>query len=137
MQQTPYELIGGEVGVRNLVDRFYDEMDTLPEAAKIRALHATSLAEARDKLFKFLSGWMGGPQLYTQEYGHPRLRARHLPFPIGVEERDQWLMCMHRAMDAQEITGQVRFHLEQAFFRTADFMRNREETGDSGGSATA
>jgi len=70
---------------------------------------------------------MGGPQLYTQEFGHPRLRMRHMPFAIGVEERDQWLMCMQRAMDAQNITGQVREHLTQAFFRTADFMRNRDE----------
>ncbi len=127
MQQTPYELIGGEAGVRQLVDRFYDEMDTLTEAEKIRGIHAPDLTHAREKLFKFLSGWMGGPQLYTQEFGHPRLRMRHMPFAIGVEERDQWLMCMQRAMDAQNITGQVREHLTQAFFRTADFMRNRDE----------
>jgi len=133
MQQAPYELIGGESGVRQLVDRFYDEMDTLDEAAKLRAIHAPDLSHAREKLFKFLSGWMGGPQLYTQEYGHPRLRMRHMPFSIGIEERDQWLMCMNKAMDAQGITGPVRFHLEQAFFRTADFMRNREEScGDPG-----
>ena len=88
---TPYERLGGEAAVRKLVDRFYDLMDALPEARGIRELHPPDLAGSRDKLFKFLSGWLGGPPLYVEEYGHPRLRARHLPFPIGEAERDAWL----------------------------------------------
>ncbi len=126
--QTPYELLGGETGVRTLVDRFYDLMDTLPEAAGIRALHAADLSGARDKLFKFLSGWLGGPPLYVQEYGHPKLRARHLPFPIGAAERDAWMLCMGRALDESPLEGVARDQLKGAFFRTADHMRNRDMT---------
>ncbi len=123
--QTPYELLGGETGVRQLVDRFYDLMDTLPEATGIRALHAANLTGARDKLFKFLSGWLGGPPLYMEEYGHPKLRARHLPFPIGEAERDAWMLCMGRALDETVLEPLVREQLKAAFFRTADHMRNR------------
>lgn len=123
--QTPYELLGGETGVRRLVDRFYDLMDTLPEAAGIRALHAKDLSGARDKLFKFLSGWLGGPPLYMEEYGHPKLRARHLPFPIGAAERDAWMLCMGRALDESPLEPMARDQLKGAFFRTADHMRNR------------
>ncbi|WP_345306192.1 group II truncated hemoglobin [Candidatus Villigracilis saccharophilus] len=94
-----YDLIGGETGLRTLVDRFYDLMDTSPEARDIRALHAKSLNQSREKLFMFLSGWSGGPSLYIEKYGHPRLRQRHMPFSIGDVERDQWLWCMNKALD--------------------------------------
>ena len=99
MSQTHFEQIGGEEKVRALVDRFYDLMATLPEAAGILALHPPDLTSSREKLFLFLVGWLGGPPLYVQRYGHPRLRARHLPFPIGESERDQWLLCMRQALD--------------------------------------
>lgn len=122
---TPYQLIGGEAAVRALVERFYDLMDLEAAYAGIRALHGNTLDHARDKLFKFLSGWLGGPPLYVEEYGHPRLRARHLPFAIGNSERDQWLACMNQAMDELEVTGALRDHLNQAFFGTADWMRNQ------------
>jgi hemoglobin len=126
MNQTIYEQIGGEQVVRQLIDRFYDLMDTLPEAAGIRALHPASLDESRNKLFWFLSGWMGGPQLYVERFGHPRLRARHLPFPIGESERDQWLLCMGKALD--EVVGDplMRQQIKRSFAQLADFMRNRE-----------
>ncbi len=123
--QAPYALLGGETSVRQLVDRFYDLMGTLPEATGIRALHAADLSGARDKLFKFLSGWLGGPPLYVQEYGHPKLRARHLPFPIGEAERDAWMRCMGQALDETVLEPLVREQLKTAFFRTADHMRNR------------
>jgi hemoglobin len=126
--KTPYEQIGGEAAVRLLVDRFYGLMDTLPEAKTIRALHATDLTSAKNKLFMFLSGWMGGPPLYTDQFGHPRLRARHLPFPIGKSERDAWMLCMRKAMEEVISDPKVRASLEQAFFRTADFMRNELES---------
>lgn len=122
--KTHYELIGGEAAVRQLVERFYGFMDTLPEAKTIRALHATDLTSAKNKLFMFLSGWMGGPPLYTDQFGHPRLRARHLPFPIGTAERDAWMLCMRKAMDDVISDPKLRTALDQAFFRTADFMRN-------------
>ncbi|MGA7949976.1 MAG: group II truncated hemoglobin, partial [Thiobacillaceae bacterium] len=89
--QTPYDVVGGDAGVRRLVDRFYDLMDELPEAYAIRKLHPEDLSGSRDKLYWFLSGWLGGPQHYVERFGHPFLRARHLPFSIGATERDQWL----------------------------------------------
>lgn len=124
---TPYQRLGGEPALRALVDHFYRYMDTLPEAATIRAMHAPDLSEARDKLFKFLSGWLGGPDLYWEEYGHPRLRMRHLPFPIGYRERDQWMLCMQRALADLDLSPALRQGLLGAFGRTADHMVNRAE----------
>lgn len=121
---THYERIGGAEQVRALVERFYDLMDALPEAADIRRLHQKDLSNARQKLFEFLSGWLGGPQLYVEKYGHPRLRQRHLPFPIGEKERDQWLLCMYQAMHDVGVDEALQDELKQSFFRTADFMRN-------------
>jgi hemoglobin len=128
MTQTIYEQIGGEQTVRRLVDRFYDLMDTLPEAAGIRALHPERLDESRNKLFWFLSGWMGGPQLYIERFGHPRLRARHLPFPIGESERDQWMMCMNKALEEVVDNALIRVQLSRSFAQLADFMRNKAES---------
>lgn len=125
--KTPFELLGGAQGVRRLVERFYQLMDTLPEAARIRALHPADLAGSTDKLYKFLSGWLGGPALYVQEFGHPMLRARHLPFPIEAADRDAWLLCMARALDEVELDPLARMQLDQAFYKTADHMRNRDK----------
>lgn len=122
---TAYDRLGGDAGVRALVERFYDEMDRLPEARGIRDLHSPDLTEAREKLYLFLSGWLGGPPLYIQKYGHPRLRARHLPFPIGEAERDQWMLCMTRAIDSLGLTPDFRDQLVATFFQMADHMRNR------------
>lgn len=123
--QTPYALLGGDAAVRALVDRFYDLMDLEPQYAQLRALHAPDLAQAREKLYLFLSGWLGGPGLYIERYGHPILRARHLPFPIGTRERDQWMDCMAQAMVEQDVADDLRKRLLEAFFQTADWMRNR------------
>lgn len=124
---TPYERLGGEAKVRELVDRFYDYMDSLAEAQGIRSLHAKSLRASRNKLFMFLSGWLGGPNLYVEEYGHPRLRRRHLPFSIGQAERDQWMYCMKKALEDIVIDKKLRDELESALWRTADHMRNKAE----------
>ena len=124
---TPYDLLGGETGIRRLVDRFYDLIDTAPEAATIRALHARSLKSAREKLFLYLTGWTGGPPVYVERYGHPRLRARHLPFPISTRERDEWLWCMDRALDEHEMPNELRVHLREQFHSLADHMRNRPD----------
>jgi hemoglobin len=124
---TPYEQLGGEAGVRRLVDRFYDTMDNLPEARTIRGLHAKSLKASREKLFLFLSGWLGGPDLYSPRHGHPRLRARHLPFSIGIAERDQWMACMRKALAEEDIPQALREQLERGFWQTANHMRNRAE----------
>lgn len=124
---TPYELIGGDAGVRRLVDRFYDLMDTAPEAATIRRLHAASLKASREKLYLYLTGWTGGPPVYVEKYGHPRLRARHLPFHISSRERDEWLWCMDRALDEQDIPGELRDFLRETLHRLADHMRNQPD----------
>ena len=127
-EPTPFETLGGAEGVRALVDRFYDLMDELAEARTIRALHPPDLAESREKLYLFLSGWTGGPPLYLEKHGHPRLRARHLPFPIDTAARDAWILCMERALEEHPgLDGVFRQTLLGAFFQTADFMRNRED----------
>jgi hemoglobin len=111
--------------VRTLVDRFYDLMDLEPEYADLRRVHGSDLTAARDKLHWFLSGWLGGPDLYIERFGHPRLRARHLPFAIGIRERDQWLACMNQAMVECGVAEDLRDRLLQSFFQTADWMRNQ------------
>ena len=123
--RTHYESVGGAEGVRRIVDRFYDLMDAAPEAVNVRALHAASLKVSREKLVKFLSGWLGGPQLYVEQYGHPMLRARHMPFPIAERERDEWLWCMRRALDEHAMPDDLRAYLYQRFMQLADHMRNR------------
>ena len=128
-----YEWLGGEAAVRALVDRFYDLMDLESGYAALRALHPTTLDGSRDKLHWFLCGWLGGPQHYTERYGHPMLRARHLPFKIGIRERDQWLACMTQAMRDRELDPQLAQRLGEAFFGTADWMRNRAEPAPSTG----
>ena len=122
---TPFEWIGGEGRVRALVDRFYDLMDIEPGYRVLRASHGSTLDGARDKLFWFLCGWLGGPDHYQQRFGHPRLRMRHMPFSIGIEERDQWLACMTQAMTETGGDPVLRERLQQSFFQTADWMRNR------------
>ena len=119
-----FRRMGGEAGVRRLVDRFYDLMDELAEAREIRALHPDSLDDSRDKLSWFLTGWLGGPPRYVERFGHPRLRARHLPYPIGIKERDQWLSCMDQAMGETGVPEDLRTRLKDSFFQTADWMRN-------------
>jgi hemoglobin len=126
-QPTPYELMGGDAGIRRLVDRFYDLMDTAPEAATIRALHARSLKASREKLYMFLSGWTGGPQLYMERHGHPRLRMRHFPFAIGARERDEWLWCMDTALDEHEMPAPLREALRGKLHALADHMRNQPD----------
>jgi hemoglobin len=122
---TAFERIGGEAGTRALVDRFYDLMDLEPGFAALRALHPTTLEGSRDKLYWFLCGWLGGPQHYTDRFGHPMLRARHLPFSIGIRERDQWLACMGQAMTEVGLEPLLAAKLGESFFGTADWMRNR------------
>lgn len=122
---TPFDWIGGEPAVQALVERFYDLMDLEPQYAAVRATHGSTLDDARQKLFWFLCGWLGGPDHYIQRFGHPRLRMRHLPFAIGIRERDEWVLCMDQAMRETGVDDALRQRLNQSFFQTADFMRNR------------
>ena len=124
---TPYEQIGGDAGVRALVERFYDLMDSSPEAATIRRLHAASLKASREKLYLYLTGWTGGPPVYVERFGHPRLRARHLPFHISSRERDEWLWCMDRALDEHDMPAPLREDLRGKLHALADHMRNQPD----------
>lgn len=125
--QTPYERIGGEEAVRRLCKTFYQIMSETPQTKRIRDMHPDDIQSSEEKLYLFLTGWLGGPDLYVQKYGHPRLRARHLPFPIGLEERDQWLYCMAHALARMELDQLFAEQLMGSFAQTADFMRNEDQ----------
>ncbi|WP_374033544.1 group II truncated hemoglobin [Bdellovibrio bacteriovorus] len=126
-EKKPYELLGGEQVLRQLCKRFYEIMDAVPEAKGIRDMHPGNLQGSEEKLFMFLSGWLGGPGLFVEKYGHPRLRMRHFPFKIGKSERDQWMMCMVQAFDELQIAEPLRSELLHSLLRLADHMRNVEE----------
>ena len=125
VRQSPYEMIGGAAAVRRIVDRFYDIMDSAPEAARIRAMHARDLAPMRERLFEFLSGWLGGPPLYFQRPDHACIVSAHRGFAIGETERDAWMMCMRRALVDCEVAADVRELLDTPFLRMAEAFRNR------------
>jgi len=125
--KTPFERIGGEDAVRSLCQTFYQIMSNTPQSQLIRAMHPNDIAISEEKLYLFLTGWLGGPPLYEDKYGHPRLRARHLPFTIGVEERDQWLYCMAQALKTMALEELFSQQLMSSFVQTADFMRNTPE----------
>jgi hemoglobin len=121
---TPFEWMGGESAVLALTERFYDLMDLEPAYAALRSVHGPDLTDARQKLFWFLCGWLGGPSHYTERFGHPRLRMRHMPFAIGVRERDQWLACMEQAMQETQVDPLLLERLKASFYQTSDWMRN-------------
>ena len=127
--QTLYDLLGGEPEathkIREIVEAFYDVMDSDEKAKTIRLMHPEDLTSSREKLFMFLTGWTGGPQLYTERYGHPFLRRRHLPFKIGEEERDQWIYCMTKGMLNLKMEEKKIKALLNALYPIADFMRNQ------------
>lgn len=125
--RTHYDALGGEAGIRSIVDHFYDLMDSAPEAVHVRALHATSLKASREKLRLFLTGWTDGPQLYVEKFGHPMLRQRHFPFAIGAVERAEWLWCMDRALAEHPMDGALRSYLQQRLHALAEHMRNQPE----------
>ncbi|MBP4043661.1 group II truncated hemoglobin [Chromobacterium violaceum] len=124
-EMTPYQLLGGEGVVRWLTDRFYDIMDSEPSVKPLRDMHPADLAGSRQKLFMFLSGWLGGPSLYMEAFGHPRLRMRHMPFAVDEDARDQWMFCMRQAVSELVVEDWLKDKLLEAFHNTADFMRNR------------
>jgi hemoglobin len=134
MQQTSaFDYLGGQSVIDRIVDDFYSRMDSLPEAQAIRAMHAADLAPINTVLKKYLAEWLGGPKNYSAERGHPMLRARHLPFPIGIAERDAWLACMNGALDAHIAAGPVRENIRDAITNLADWMRNRKDEPPPGG----
>ncbi len=122
---TPFEQIGGQPAVDRIIDLFYDRMETLPEARIIRVLHPEDLGATRAVLKRYLAEWLGGPRAYSEERGHPRLRARHLPFSIGDEERDAWMVCMRGALEEVVTDVSIREWLVEKLSGVADWMRNR------------
>jgi hemoglobin len=133
---TPYDALGGAPALHRLVDRFYELMDELPEAYSARRIHPESLAGANQSLFEFLSGWFGGPPLYTEKKGHPRLRMRHVAYAIGPTERDQWMLCMRTALTEQVDDENLRERLIQTFAHMADHMVNTDDRHGCGGGHT-
>ncbi|RUO56719.1 MULTISPECIES: group II truncated hemoglobin [Pseudidiomarina] len=123
---SQYQQLGGEQGVRAMADRFYDIMESDPRAKDLLELHPQPLTSIRQKFFEFLSGWFGGPQLFTAKYGHPQLRARHLPFRIDIDMRDQWLLCMYQVLDEQVADPLLHMQLKQQFTRLAHHMINTD-----------
>ena len=126
-EDTLYARIGGEAGVRQLVTLFYDNMEVIAEAKHVRSLHPADLTSSRLKLFQYLSGWFGGPPLYTDLYGHPRLRARHIDVPVKVADRDAWLKCLYSALETMSLGSDVDQDLLKKIVPMADHMRNVED----------
>ncbi len=124
-EQTPYQMVGGEAAVRRIANRFYDIMERDPAAAELLAIHPQPMDKIREKFFEFLSGWMGGPSLFEEKYGHPRLRARHLPFTVDEKLRDQWMHCMNRTLDEEVDNPVLREGLRQALAQLATHMINQ------------
>ncbi len=125
LRKTPYEMIGSEAGVRKLVERFYDIMDSDPGASGVRAMHAADLAPMRKTLFEYLSGAFGGPPLYMRRADAKCIMSAHAHFAIGTSEIDQWMMCMRGALEEAEFSSATRSLFEEGFQRMADAMRNR------------
>ncbi|TDG11986.1 globin [Seongchinamella unica] len=123
--KTPYQILG-EDGIRELTSAFYDIMDELPEAANLRAMHAADLTPMKEKLAEYLTGWMGGPPRYADKYGTVCMTEPHEPYHIGPEERDQWLLCMDKALERIEASEELVEMLRIPLFRIADAVRNRE-----------
>lgn len=119
---TPYEELGGAAVLRRLVDRFYDLVES--DSPGLRAMHPADDSNSRRNLFDFLSGWLGGPQLYMERKGQPRLRMRHAPFAIGTAEAEEWMRCMRGALDDVEVVGPVRQYIETQLEQTARHVRN-------------
>lgn len=123
--KTPYELIGGEAGLRKLVTEFYQIMSHRQEAETIRKMHKKDTTEIEEKLFMFLSGWMGGPDLYYQKTGSICLNKPHSAYSIGSDERDQWLSCMDIALDNTGASEELKEMIRPPLFAIADMMRNK------------
>jgi hemoglobin len=124
--QTPYQILG-EDGIRKLTDAFYEIMDTLPEAAHVRAMHVEDLSPMKLKLAEYLTGWMGGPPRYAEKYGTVCMTTPHEHYHIGPRERDEWLLCMDRALEQIGASEELLEMLKVPMFRIADAVRNRDD----------
>ena len=125
-----FERIGGAETVDRLVESFYGRMDSLPEAREIRAMHDADLEPVKRVLKRYLTEWTGGPPLYSSERGHPRLRRRHMGFPIGNAARDAWMLCMDGALADTVSDEAARQDIRAALAKLADWMRNKDDNAD-------
>ena len=125
VELTPFEIIGGEEAVRKMVDRFYDIMDSAPEAAGLRAMHADDLSPMRERLSEFLNAWLGGPRTYFEREDRKCIMSAHRPFAIGEAERDAWMMCMRQALEDCGVSEDMRTLLDRPFARMCEAFRNR------------
>ena len=128
MADTPYEILGQD-GVKALADAFYDVMDELPQAAEVRAMHAENLDSIKRMLTAYLTGWMGGPPVYQAMKGTVCLTEPHEPYAIGPKERDQWLLCMDKALERIGASEELINMLKEPMFRVADTVRNQDHSG--------
>lgn len=135
--QSPYQLLGGEEGVRKLAETFYDVMDELPEAEAIRKMHGESLVDIKEKLFEYLSGWMGGPHHYHKKYGTVCLTKPHKAYAIGPAERDQWLLCMDESLRRINASEELKAMLKGPMFNIADAIRNTDGSSCPSGHDTS
>ncbi|GAB3390676.1 group II truncated hemoglobin [Azotobacter armeniacus] len=122
---TPYQLLGGEEGVRRLCNAFYDNMERLPEVEDIRRMHGADTTPVREKLFEYLSGWLGGPKLYLEKYGTVCMTPAHKPFAIGPKERDQWMLCLNKALDDVGASEAAKALIKDPIYAFANRVRNR------------
>ena len=123
-----YDQLGGEAAIQRLVQRFYALMDELPEAYAVRQMHPESLLGSAQSLFEFLSGWFGGPSLYIAKKGHPRLRMRHANYAVGLNVRDEWMLCMKQALTEQVPDAGLRNKLVLTFDQMADHLMNTDDS---------
>ncbi len=123
---TLYQAVGGEPTIRALSRRFYELMDTLPDASHVRAVHPPSLTTSEEKFYEYMTGYLGGPPLYIDKYGHPRLRSRHFGAAIGPVERDEWLLCFRQALEETVVNPKLRAMILPPIERLADHMQNKE-----------
>jgi len=125
VEKTPYVILGGEEGVQALANRFYDVMAEEPYAKPLYEMHPQPLDRIRLVFFEFLSGWLGGPDLFVEKYGHPKLKMRHMPFSINKDLRDQWMFCMDKALDMEVDNPLLRVGLRKSFQQLATHMINK------------
>ena len=132
-QQPPYgegdasfQAAGGIAGLQKLVDDFYDIMEQLPETREIRDMHPQDLTESRDKLARFLCGWLGGPRLYREKYGPISIPRAHAHLNIGTKQRDAWLSCMQKALEKQPYAANFKTYLIEQLYRPAERSRTRD-----------
>lgn len=118
-----FQAAGGEQGIHRLVTRFYEYMDSLPEAQHIRAMHPADIDSSHDKLFRFLCSWLGGPMLFQERYGSINIPLAHARFPITETERDAWLLCMQKAVDEQDYEPAFKVYLMEQLSIPAERIR--------------